>query len=133
MLLEDPFTDVDSFTIRVMAAVVAAALDEVTFMRVAWPDGEVIADVEVSSNTDPVHTAHVMGTFAPGPGWARLNIEIQRMQECLVEGSSEVAVAASEAIDHLAIYATDELGRRYRLFNVQFSSDLLFGAARDGW
>lgn len=147
-LHQDPLTDIGALTTRAMAAeglddrgvlyeqtraAVAAVLDEVTFLRVAWPEGEAIAYVEVSSSTDPIHTAHVAGSFDPGPGWPRLNVELQRAQEYLAEGNWGGARTASEAIDHLGICAVDELGRGYRLFDLQFRPGLLFGAARDGW
>ncbi len=145
---ERGITDVDSFTTGLLDAEglrdegalraqvrarITAALDAVSFMHVTWPDGITIALVDVSPSCDPLHTSHVVGTFYPAGGFDRLNGEIGLVNRLWDEEQGEAAFAASEAIDGLGIRATDELGRPYRLFNVQFSAGLLFSAARDGW
>lgn len=108
----------------------ARVLDDVRFMRVAWPDGSIIAEVDVSPICNPIHTTHVVGTFERGPGFDRLAPHLEEMNRLVRDGQLEAAFRVSERMDGLDITAIDDLGRVHQVFNLVFAQGgLLFAVA----
>lgn len=108
---------------------VAPVFEVVRTLRVTWPDGRIVADVEVSPTCDPLRTSHVTGTFIPGVGLASLAPRLDEVRRAVGAAEWERAARGSEAMDELGLVATDELGRVYEVFNVVFDG-LLFSVRR---
>lgn len=147
-IVTDPPRGVDAFAERVWRAegmgdipprsplyqqLVDAIADfpEVGTMRVLWPDGTLVASVEVDRGCRPREQTHVVGTFEAGPGFAALAPDIERMNSLLAAGQEEAAFGASAEMDELGITAEDDIGRMYTVFNIAFApgGGLLFSVA----
>jgi hypothetical protein len=96
--------------------------------RVLWPDGSCIASVEVEPDCQPRETSHVIGAFEKGPGFPRLEPFLEEFRRRYATGDMDSAFGASTRMDELGITAIDELGRAYRVFNINFDG-LLFAVA----
>lgn len=102
-------------------------------MRVVWPDGALIAEVDVDPKCRPLETTHVLGTFTPGPGFAGLAPALEDLRRKWAAGGHEAALDVSRQTDDLGITATDELGRRYHVFNLVFGDGGLLFAVSPVW
>jgi hypothetical protein len=99
-------------------------------LRVAWPDGALVADVEVAPDCRAVETTHVMGSFTPGPAFDRLTPFLDEVQRKWAADEKEAAFRASEEIDGFGLTATDDMGRLFHVFNAHFfEPGLLFAIA----
>jgi len=97
----------------------------VTNLTVTDCAGEIVAHVSVREPFE-ADTRHVIGTFVPGPAFAQLQAPLAEFQE-LYAKDLEKAALFDDKLDALGLAASDETGRRYNVYNIQFQNDgLLF-------
>jgi hypothetical protein len=103
--------------------------------RVYDDDGVLIAEADLDP-AHPLHEApdgslsgHAIGRFTPGPGFARIAPMLEEMKRTFDAGELERALAISDQIDVLGLWATDPNGGLFHLSNLQFQQGgLLFFA-----
>jgi hypothetical protein len=90
--------------------------------------GEIVAHVSTRKPFD-VDTPHVIGAFVPGPAFAQLQAPLAEFQELFTK-DFEKAALFHEKLDELGLGASDEAGRRYNVYNIQFQNNgLLFSVS----
>ena len=76
---------------------------------------------------------HVIGRYSAGPGFARIGPLIEAFRQVFAAGDVERALAMSNEVDRLGLWAKDPANRRFRLSNLQFQQGaLLFFATHLG-
>jgi hypothetical protein len=90
--------------------------------------GEIVAHVSTREPFD-ADTPHVFGAFVPGPAFAQLQAPLAEFQELFTK-DFEKAALFHDKLDELGLGASDETGRRYNVYNIQFQNDgLLFSVS----
>jgi hypothetical protein len=115
--------------------IIAKRPEDALRWRVYDDDGVLIAEADL----DPAHPLHqapdgsvsgpAIGRFTPGPGFARLSPLLDEMNRTFNAGEIEGALAISDKMDALGLWATDPNGGLFGLSNLQFQQGgLLFFA-----
>ncbi|MEM9865363.1 MAG: hypothetical protein AAF938_27405 [Myxococcota bacterium] len=102
-------------------------------LRVVWPDGALIADVEVAPDCTAVETTHVMGYFTPGPAFDQLAPFLDEFQRKWAADEKAAAFRVSQEIDSFGLVASDDIGRLFRVFNAHFVEPGLLFAIASMW
>jgi hypothetical protein len=102
---------------RALCAAVAA-FPRIEVLRLVWPDGAIIAEVEVSFGCKPLETMHVIGTYRAGPGFEHLAGGREQMSGSLGADLQRGAFGLFSGTDELDMTAIDEIGRPYDVFAV---------------
>ena len=96
-----------------------------TNLTVIDRQGEIVAHVSTREPFD-ADTPHVIGAFVPGPAFAQLQAPLTEFQRLFTQ-DFEKAALFHDNIDALGLGASDETGRRYNVYNIQFQNKgLLF-------
>lgn len=99
-----------------------------TNLTVTDRPGQIVAHVSTRESFD-ADTPHVIGTFVPGPAFAQLQAPLAEFQELFAK-DFEKAALFHDKLDELGLAASDETGRRYKVYNIQFQNDgLLFSVS----
>jgi hypothetical protein len=101
-------------------------------------DGTLVAEADLDSK-HPLHegpdgslAGHAVGRFVPGPGFARIGPKVDAIRNVFAGGDVERALALSDDVDALGLWAMDPAGRFFKLSNVQFQQGgLLFFATHE--
>lgn len=99
-----------------------------TNLTVIDRQGEIVAHVSTRAPFD-ADTPHVIGAFVPGPAFAQLRAPLAEFQHLFTK-DFEKAALFHDQIDEFGLRASDEAGRRYNVYNIQFQNDgLLFSVS----
>ena len=102
-------------------------------------NGVVVAEVETDPEP-PLHegedgsaVGHVIGRYTAGPGFARIGAMIEAFRQVFAAGDAERALAMSNEVDRVGLWAKDPANRRFHLSNLHLQQGgLLFFATHLG-